>query len=104
MGNKYVKESGIATAVVGVILAVIGTTLEMYQEVVWTGIRYVVRRSYEDTGQTVWNIGLLAIVIGVALLVAGFALKPSIREVRQARRLVEKNWMRLQEYEKEEGI
>jgi hypothetical protein len=104
VGNKYVKWSGVSVAVGGTLLAIVGRTLWAYQTVVWDGLHYVARTPHEDLGRTVWYIGLVVIVTGVVLLVAGFVLKPSIREVKQARRLFEENLMRLQEYEKEKGV
>ena len=101
MGNKYVKWLGIAIAVIGVVLYIIGLSLTHYQEVTRTYTGYSVSRPYEDLGQSLYDFSLAAIVIGIILLVVGFVLKPSIREVKLARRILKKNLARLQEYERE---
>lgn len=102
MGNKYVRGLGIAIAVVGIILYAIGLTLMSYQEVDRTYFGYSVSSPYKDLGASLYNLSLAAIASGVILIIIGFVLRPSIREVKLARRLLKRNLARLQEYERED--
>ena len=98
MSNRLVKGLGIAIAVIAPTLLVAGVTLEHYTEVHRDNYgNYSTNIPYGSLGNTLVLGGWAMVVLGCAMYVAGVFVKPSIRELRSAKRMIERNKERLHE-------
>lgn len=95
VGNRYVKIVGTAVAAVAILMIVIGIGLKNYEETQRTWIGYITTKPYEDLGDQLFFLGVVFIVLGVIISLAGVFAGPSRREVRLAQRKEERRRARL---------
>ena len=91
MGNRAVMAVGTVIAIIGFVMAIIGTILENHEEQERTWYGYVTTKPYEDVGGQVFLLGVVFLVLGVIVSIAGVFAHPSRRETIRAQRAMEKD-------------
>ena len=95
MGNRAVMAVGTVVAIIGFVMAIIGTILENHEEQERTWLGYVTTKPYEDVGGQVFLLGVVFLVLGVIISIAGVFASPSSREAIRAQHAMKKERPRL---------